>query len=198
MSYILSGDSGTVVFTRTGTVASESTVMSSQVTSNPIEGGGKITDHAVLDPIKFSITGIVTSAAGYATLEAMWRNRDLLTYRGAEAFNNLLITGLKRTRTPDNAAGFGFTATFQQITITSAAFVDIQAPAMSQQDASASVAASAAKSAKAGRQNGLVTTNSEYAAYVARFNSKNTNPSVASGRTNPSYAGYNKQGVAVK
>lgn len=31
--------------------------MSSQVTSNPIEGGGKITDHAVLDPIKFSITG---------------------------------------------------------------------------------------------------------------------------------------------
>ena len=129
MSYILSGDSGTVVFDRTGTITNESPTMSSQVTSNPIEGGGKITDHAVLDPIKFSITGIVSTAAGYATLEAMWRNRDLLTYRGAEAFNNLLITNLKRTRTPDNAAGFGFTVSFQQITITSAAFVDIQAPA---------------------------------------------------------------------
>lgn len=130
MSYILSGDSGTVVFDRTGTITNESPTMSSQVTSNPIEGGGKITDHAVLDPIKFSITGIVSTAAGYATLEAMWRNRDLLTYRGAEAFNNLLIINLKRTRTPDNAAGFGFAVSFQQITITSAAFVDIQAPAM--------------------------------------------------------------------
>lgn len=57
MSYILSGDSGTVVFDRTGTITNESPTMSSQVTSNPIEGGGKITDHAVLDPIKFSITG---------------------------------------------------------------------------------------------------------------------------------------------
>lgn len=195
MSYILSGDSGTVVFDRTGTITNESPTMSSQVTSNPIEGGGKITDHAVLDPIKFSITGIVSTAAGYATLEAMWRNRDLLTYRGAEAFNNLLITNLKRTRTPDNVAGFGFTVSFQQITITSAAFVDIQAPAMSQQDASAPVAASAAKSAKSTTQNGLVTTGSDYAAYVASFNSKNTNPSVATGRTNPSYAGYNRGAI---
>ena len=41
MSYILSGDSGTVVFDRTGTITNESPTMSSQVTSNPIEGGGK-------------------------------------------------------------------------------------------------------------------------------------------------------------
>ena len=161
MSYILSGDSGTVVFDRTGTITNESPTMSSQVTSNPIEGGGKITAHAVLDPIKFSITGIVSPAAGYATLEAMWR----------------------------------FAVSFQQITITSAAFVDIQAPAMSQQDASAPVAASAAKSAKSTTQNGLVTTGSDYAAYVASFNSKNTNPSVATGRTNPSYAGYNREAI---
>ena len=61
MSYILSGDSGTVVFDRTGTITNESPTMSSQVTSNPIEGGGKITDHVVLDPIKFTITGVVAS-----------------------------------------------------------------------------------------------------------------------------------------
>ena len=106
-----------------------------------------------------------------------------------------MIINLKRTRTPDNAAGFGFTVSFQQIAITSAAFVDIQAPAMSQQDASAPVAASAAKSAKSTTQNGLVTTGSDYAAYVASFNSKNTNPSVATGRTNPSYAGYNREAI---
>lgn len=195
MSYMLIGDSGTVIFTKTGTVTGEDATMSSKVTSNPIEGGSSITDHAVLDPIKFNISGIVTSSAQYATLEAMWRNRDLLTYRGAEAFDNLLITSLQRTRSTDNAEGFGFRASFQQITITSAAFVDIKAPTMSQQDSNTKKSAEAVKGTKATAQNGLVTTSSEYASYVASFNSTNVNTSVASGRTNPSYAGYNKAGV---
>ena len=47
MAYILSGDSGTVIFQRTATVTGENAQMSSKVTSNPIEGGGQITDHAV-------------------------------------------------------------------------------------------------------------------------------------------------------
>lgn len=192
MPYMLIGNSGTVIFDRTGTVTDESPTMSSQVTSNPIEGGGKITDHAVLDAIKFSITGVVTSSAQYATLEAMWRNRDLLSYRGTEAFDNLLITSLKRTRSIDNTEGFGFTVAFQQITITSAAFVDLKSPTMNQQDAGAPRSAAAAKSARAATQNGLVTTSSDYAAYVASFNSTSVNTSVASGRTNPSYAGYSK------
>lgn len=125
MSYILSGDSGTVVFNHAGTTTGGLPAMSSQTTSNSIEGGGRIVDHAVLGPIKFFIAGATSAAAGYVTPEAMWRNRDLLTCRGAEVFDNLLIINLKRTRTPDNATGFGFTASFQQITITSAAFVDI-------------------------------------------------------------------------
>lgn len=195
MSYMLIGDSGTVVFERTGTVTEESPTMSSQVTSNPIEGGGQITDHAVLNAIKFNITGVVTSAGGYETLEAMWRNRDLLTYRGKEAFDNLLITSLKRTRSADNAEGYGFTVAFQQITVTSAAFVDVKAPTMSQQDAGAPKSAAAAKSTKAAAQNGLVTTSSQYAAYVASFSPASVNASVATGRTNPSYAGYNKGGA---
>lgn len=193
MSYMLIGDSGTVVFERTGTVSEESPTMSSQVTSNPIEGGGKITDHAVLDPIKFNISGVVTSAAEYATLEAMWKNRDLLTYRGNEAFDNLLITSLRRTRKPENLEGYTFTVAFRQITVTSAAFVDVQTPKMSQQDSAAPKSAAAAKSAKPTTQNGLVTTTSEYAAYVASFSPSSVNQSVAAGRTNPSYAGYNRE-----
>ena len=51
MSYILSGDSGTVVFDRTGTITNESPTMSSQVTSNPIEGGGKIYTQIKIDEI---------------------------------------------------------------------------------------------------------------------------------------------------
>ncbi|WP_298024499.1 phage baseplate protein [uncultured Dysosmobacter sp.] len=196
MSYILMGDSGTVVFERTGTVSEESPTMSSQVTSNPIEGGGKITDHAVLDAIKFNISGVVADATAYATLEAMWRNRDLLTYRGTEAFDNLLITSLRRTRKPDNLEGYTFTVGFQQITITSAAFVDVKAPKMSQQDAAAPKSKAASKSAKPTTQNGLVTTTSDYASYVASFSPSSVNQSVATGRTNPSYAGYNRKAVA--
>lgn len=196
MSYILMGDSGTVVFDRTGTVSEESPTMSSQVTSNPIEGGGKITDHAVLDAIKFNISGVVADATAYATLEAMWRNRDLLTYRGTEAFDNLLITSLRRTRKPDNLEGYTFTVGFQQITITSAAFVDVKAPKMSQQDAAAPKSKAASKSAKPTTQNGLVTTTSDYASYVASFSPSSVNQSVATGRTNPSYAGYNRKAVA--
>lgn len=186
MAYILSGDSGTVIFQRTATVTGENAQMSSKVTSNPIEDGGQITDHAVLDPIKFSISGTVSSSVQYATLEAMWRNRDLLSYRGAEAYDNLLITSLQRTRSGENLGGYGFSISFQQITVTSAAFVDIKAPTMSQQDNGAT-AASTPRS-----QNGMATASSEYAAYVASFNGGNTNPAVGQGRTNPSYAGYDR------
>lgn len=131
-----------------------------------------------------------------ATLEAMWRNRDLLTYRGTEAFDNLLITSLRRTRKPDNLEGYTFTVGFQQITITSAAFVDVKAPKMSQQDAAAPKSKAASKSAKPTTQNGLVTTTSDYASYVASFSPSSVNQSVATGRTNPSYAGYNRKAVA--
>lgn len=192
MSYMLIGDSGTVVFEKTASVTSESPTMSSQVTSSPIEGGGKITDHAVLDPIKFTISGVVSDPDAYSTLEKMWRERDLLAYRGAEAFDDLLITSLKRTRSSGNQDGYDFNISFQQITVTSAAFVDIKAPTMSQQDSGAARSSEAAKSSKKTTQNGLINTSSEYAAYVASFSSASVNTSIAKGRTNPSYAGYNK------
>ena len=82
MSYMLIGGTGTVVFEKTATVTDESPTMSSQVTSSPIEGGGKITDHVVLDPIKFTITGVVASPAEYAALEAMWRGLRRQHIRG--------------------------------------------------------------------------------------------------------------------
>lgn len=195
MSYILGGDSGTVVFDHTGTVINESLIMSSQMTSNSIEGGGKTTDHAVPDPIKFSITDIVSTVAGYTMLEVMWCNRDLPTYRGVEAFNNLSIINLKRIRTSDSATGFDFTVSFQQITTTSVAFIDVQALVMSQQSVNAPAAVSAVKSAKSTTQNGLMITGSSYVAYMASFNSKNTNPSVVTGWTNPSYVGYNGEAI---
>ena len=61
MSYYLMGDSGTVVFRPyTGVVESEDASYSNKVTSNPIEGGSTIDDHAVAEPVKVSISGMVT------------------------------------------------------------------------------------------------------------------------------------------
>ena len=63
MSYYLMGDSGTVVFRPyTGVVESEDASYSNKVTSNPIEGGSTIDDHAVAEPVKVSISGMVTRA----------------------------------------------------------------------------------------------------------------------------------------
>lgn len=187
MSYMLMGDSGTVVFERTSTVTGESVKLSSKATSNPIEGGGNINDHAALDPIKFDINVIVTSESGYQTLESMWRNRDLLTYRGAESYDNLLILNLSRKRSVDNSDGYTLTISFQRMDIASAAFIPITGPTMSQQDAGAKTGQ---KSAKKKTENGLSVPSGDYASYVNQFNGSNSNTSITQPRTNPSYAGY--------
>ena len=51
MSYMLIGSTSTVVFEKTATVTDESPTMSSQVTSSPIEGGGKIYTQIKIDEI---------------------------------------------------------------------------------------------------------------------------------------------------
>lgn len=97
MSYYLMGDSGTVVFRPyTGVVESEDASYSNKVTSNPIEGGSTIDDHAVAEPVKVSISGMVTShsAAARATLIAMCRNRDLIAYKGENQYDNMCVLRL--------------------------------------------------------------------------------------------------------
>jgi len=54
MSYMFIGDSGTVIFDRTGTVTGEDAQYSGSVTKNPIERGGQINDHANIDPVPAS------------------------------------------------------------------------------------------------------------------------------------------------
>lgn len=135
MPYMFLGDSGTVVFDRTGTVTGEEIQYAASVTKNPIEGGGDINDHVVLDPPKLTVSGIVSSDAGRATLIAMRDNRDLITYRGVEAHDNLVITSLSISRTTGNLGGYTFKVALQRVTIATAAFVPVTGPTMSQMDA---------------------------------------------------------------
>jgi len=185
---MLIGESGAITFEKTGIITGEDVQFSNKATSNPVEGGGVITDHAVADPVKVSISGVVNSEDEYKALEAMAQTQELLSYRGDEAFDDLLILNLQRTRAPNNSTGYGFKISFQRMTITTTAFVDIEAPTMSQQDAGAPRSGQTQRTTRQATQNGTTTTNSAYTAYVAGFNGS-TNSSVGSGRSNPGYAG---------
>ena len=195
MSYYLTGDSGTVAFQPfSGVVESEDATYSNKVTSNPIEGGGAIDDHAVADPVKVSVSGVVTSVVGgeRAVLIAMCQNRDLLNYRGEDVYNDMLITSLSIGRSKAaGIGGFTFKLTLQQMRLTGAAYAPVMAFAMSGSDRAATHSKATEKSAKAEENIGLVTALSGYADYVSSFNDPQPkNTGITSARTNPTYRGY--------
>lgn len=191
MAYLLIGDSGTVQLSGDGIITSESASYTAKVTSNPMEGGGQINDHATTEPIRFDVSGTVVGGAARTTLEAMWRNRDLISYRGIEALDNLLITSLSISRSVNNRDGYEFKVSFTQVQIASAAFVPLTGPTITNLDADAEPAASAKKSAKKKTEDGLKVAANDYMNYSASFyGPTSTAPTV---RTNPSYNGVSKE-----
>lgn len=194
MSYYLMGDSGTVVFQPyTGVVESEDAAYSNKVTSNPIEGGSTIDDHAVAEPVKVSISGIVTShsAAARATLIAMCQNRDLIAYKGEDQYDNMLITSLSIGRSKSAGMGFTFKLTLQYMRLSASAFAPISAFVMSSEARTAIPSGEKQKGTRQEQNVGLVTLSSAYADYVSSFNDPQPkNSGMAAARSNPSYRGY--------
>lgn len=199
MAYTLEGRKcGTVRFeNRTvGTVQKETTTMSSKGTSVPMEDGSDINDHVTIDPQKFSVNGIIIDAAqGRDTLEAMWKGRDIIKYTGRSRIENLVITNLTFTADKSNAKGFSFTASLQQVQISTSAQAETGSyPPMAQQDASKPKSYPASQTSQT-RSDGLKTTVSEtisssaYAEYVNSFNSKPSSSSGPLERSTPSYSG---------
>ena len=185
MSYLLIGDSGTVTFERIGTVTGENVSLSNSATKNPVEKGSPITDHATTEPTKLDVSGIATDNSARTTLESMLKNRDLLTYRGVEAYDNLLMTSLSIGHEAENAKGFSFRCSFLVMRIVSAEYVPTSGPSMSAMDAEASDK----RETKRESNNGQQTPTNEYFAYSQQFNS---NPDVGNGRENPAYSGYGR------
>ncbi len=186
MSSILTGDSGTIVFERIGTITGEDVTISNKATSNPIEKGSPINDHAVNDATKFNLAGVAVGAGMRATLENMAKNRDLLSYRGKESYDNLLILNLNISHATDNINGFTFTASMQRMQITAAAFAPIGAPTMSSEDKSATTKART----KAKTEQGLQTPATTYGSHVSQYDAPAVNKSITQARTNPSDKGY--------
>lgn len=185
MAYRLTGrKSGTVSFTpRTGTVNKETITKSSKMTSNAIEGGSSIEDHVYLNPEQFQISGVVVRnhSSFRSRLEAMWKNRDLVTYVGKFRVSNYVIINLQMTNDASNRNGFSFTATLQKANIVSGAYVEIgQTKLMSQQDKADGNESKAPAAAKETKAAGLKTTvtkqisQSAYAAYVNSYNGKSS------------------------
>ena len=140
MAYVLEGrKGGTVRFEpyQTGIVDSESESYSSSVTSNPVENGADMNDHVNNAAGKLSISGVIIGGdSAVEALKEMRESRDILTYTGVTRMTNLVFTSLNFKRDYKNKDGASFSATLQQVKITSAEYVpmDGQQP-MTSQDA---------------------------------------------------------------
>lgn len=205
MAYRLTGrKSGTITFTpSTGTILQETSTRSSKMTSNAIENGSSIEDHVYLNPEQLQIEGVVVKNhnAYKASLEMMWKNRDLVTYTGKIRVSGYVITSLQIKNDATNKKGFRFNATLQKANIVSGQYVELgQALLMSQQDAQESKPASTGKQqaqTTATKAAGLKTTVSQqisqsaYAAYVNSYNGKSS-PAPAQRKT-ASFNGVSKR-----
>lgn len=186
MAYRLTGKkSGAISFLpATGTITQETMTKSSKMTSNAIEGGSSIEDHVYLNPEQFQIVGVVVKnhSAFRSRLEAMWKNRDLVTYVGKFRVENYVIISLQMKNDSGNRDGFSFTATLQKANIVSGAYVEIgQEPLMSKQDSAKTVSSAGLKTTVAKQ-----ISQSAYAAYVNSYNGKSS-----SGPTQRKTTSYN-------
>ena len=210
--YSISGSAGTAVFL---SVTTESKTLSADVTSNAVESGGEVNDHAVAKPVKLDVTGVV-SEAGRLALEALQAARSLVTYQGQDSLNGCVITSLKLSSSSKLAGVYSCSVSLQEVRGVQAETVSlagiVSAKKMSSQTGKTS--SETKKSAKKSSTDGLLTTN-DYQSYVDQYNSttggtssatesggkksgsetgsivKKTNQSLP--QTAPTYSGYTRR-----
>jgi|MucameStandDraft_1065616.scaffolds.fasta_scaffold07961_5 hypothetical protein len=197
MAYTITGEKcGTVRLdaATTGVIITESIQRSSKVTSNPVERGSDINDHAITDPIRLTITGVTIKGDGQASiLRRMWKERDIVEYVGRNRVSSCVITSYKSDSDAKHKDGSSFTIQLQVVNITSAEYVETGEQMMSAQDADAPTT-EAGSQTRATSAAGLKTTSTEkisssaYAAYVNSYQNKAASSSGPSGRSTPSYS----------
>ena len=157
MAYTLESQSGnTVRFEpyETGIIDNESESYSSSVTSNPVENGADMNDHVNNAAGTLNISGVIIGGdTAIQALKDMRESREILTYTGVTRMTNLVFTSLKFQRTYKNKDGASFSATLQQVKITSAEYVPMDSSKpMTSQDAGKSSNQQLAKTGNAGMQ----------------------------------------------
>ena len=157
MAYTLESQSGSTVRFEpyeTGIIDNESESYSSSVTSNPVENGADMNDHVNNAAGTLNISGVIIGGdTAIQALKDMRESREILTYTGVTRMTNLVFTSLKFQRTYKNKDGASFSATLQQVKITSAEYVPMDSSKpMTSQDAGKSSNQQLAKTGNAGMQ----------------------------------------------
>ncbi len=144
-------------------VIEESASASARMTSNPVEKGADINDHIIVDPMTFTMSGLVTDAVSNAvdgiqgltgtgvytgkTSPSKDKWNDLLKLhaerepftleQGLRSYENVVLLSLSESQNKDTSKALFFTATFQVLNLVG------QSAVVSQQFNSSDVAAMA-------------------------------------------------------
>jgi hypothetical protein len=193
--FLLKGDSGEVRFEPaggvvTGVIESESLTRGNKATSNPLEGGYAINDHAVNEPRKLTLPGMCADNSFKEILEKMCDNRDLLEYQGVERLTDLLILSLSIEHAKSNADGFRFTLSLQSMNVNAPEMIGEDDPAMSSSQPAISPDTRKTRSAGLATAAEKPVSVESYVKSQTALAAKKVNDKIAAARTNPSTPGY--------
>lgn len=97
----------------------ETITYQNEVTENPVETGGVVSDHIFAKPIGLRVTGVIASGRrglAYQLLVAMHQSRiPLFVVTGLQTFTNMALVELTFPRDVNTADSLHFTAEFKQI-----------------------------------------------------------------------------------
>lgn len=119
-------------------IVNEGASATARVTKNPVENGADINDHIIIDPMTFTVTGVVSNAAsGFFDIAdsaaQLFRNRtnsqaawdDLLKLQadripftliqGLRSYDNVVITSLTENQDATTSNALMFTATLTEL-----------------------------------------------------------------------------------
>lgn len=119
-------------------IISESVQTSSTITTNPVENGADVNDHIIINPMTFSMSGIVSDTkvgilGGLNTIESFTRQtspsqdawEELLELQAnrvpftlvtnLKSYDNIVIENLSVTQDKDSSNSLNFTANLKEI-----------------------------------------------------------------------------------
>ena len=118
-------------------VVNESATSTATITKNPVENGADINDHIIIEPMSFSITGVVSNAItsvfdiasglsvdktkSQATwddlLELQSKREPFTLVQGLRSYDNVVIQSLTETQDKTTSGSLSFTATLVEINL---------------------------------------------------------------------------------
>lgn len=114
-------------------IINESASASSRVTENPVENGANMNDHIIIEPMTFSVSGVVSNVssnfvsqlsvlsnrskaadAWEALLELQISRTPFTLVQGLKQYQNVVILTISESQDKDTANGLFFTATMKE------------------------------------------------------------------------------------